>query len=353
MTYDGTTSSTLLFGGITGSFPPFRLSDTWVWNGTTWAQRQPTTVPPPREGSAMAYDSGRNRVVLFGGGGNSLSILGDTYEWDGSDWHRRSPTRSPAPRVNHAMAYDSVRGRTVLVGGDGYTGALDDTWEWDGTSWMLVSPANGPSGYLRSMAYSLSRQRCVINTSAPVSGQWATWEWDGATWTSSVQGSGGPPMNLPAYDSIRDRILALASPGPDLWVFDSFTAADSVRTGTSCGGATTPRITSDGRPWLGNTAFGIDLHDLPPFGPAITMIGVIPTNTSLGSGCTLYVDPATVVITAFTLANAHGFAHQPLPIPALAPLLGGRLFTQSVTLDPASPFLGLALTGRLELRLGE
>lgn len=61
----------------------------WTLNGLTW---QPTPEPPPRRrGTAMIYDEGRRRVVLFGGEDDS-GVLGDTWEWDGKAW-----TRAGAP----------------------------------------------------------------------------------------------------------------------------------------------------------------------------------------------------------------------------------------------------------------
>jgi hypothetical protein len=36
----------------------------------------------------------------------------------------------------HAMAYDSVRGRVVLYGGSDGESNLADPWEWDGRRWI-------------------------------------------------------------------------------------------------------------------------------------------------------------------------------------------------------------------------
>lgn len=85
--------------------------------GTAAAQGQPDWVPArvleARSSHAMAYDSARGRVVLFGGQGSS-----DTWEWDGNDWTLRSPNNSPPARSRHAMAYDSARQHVVLFGPD-------------------------------------------------------------------------------------------------------------------------------------------------------------------------------------------------------------------------------------------
>src|SRR5438477_230836 len=46
------------------------------------------------------------------------------------------------PRLDPAVAYDSARGRIVLFGGqDPKTGSyLGDTWEWNGYGWIEMSP---------------------------------------------------------------------------------------------------------------------------------------------------------------------------------------------------------------------
>ena len=58
----------------------------------------------------MAYDWGRQRLVLFGGY-NGMLVVGDTWEWDGVDWAQRNPVASPTRRVGHSMAYDAARQR--------------------------------------------------------------------------------------------------------------------------------------------------------------------------------------------------------------------------------------------------
>jgi hypothetical protein len=113
----------VLFGGY-GYGLPTLLSDTWEWDGIDWSLRTPSASPTPRSGHAMAYDSARSRVVLFGGG-----QLSDTWEWNGSNWAERFPSDAPAGRSSHALAYDSARGRQVLFGG-GSGGYLSDTWEY-------------------------------------------------------------------------------------------------------------------------------------------------------------------------------------------------------------------------------
>jgi hypothetical protein len=81
----------------------------------------------------MSYDSRRQRVVLFEGANSSdpSQWFGDTWDWDGVWWVQMHPATSPAGRQGQAMAYDSARGRIVLFGGaDGFGDLLADTWEY-------------------------------------------------------------------------------------------------------------------------------------------------------------------------------------------------------------------------------
>ena len=91
---------------------------------------------------AMAYDSDRHVVVLFGGafigylyqGAPPSSIYNDTWEFNGSAWIERHPAQGPSPRYGHQMAYDAARHRTILFGGRNNSGEFRDTWSYDGTT---------------------------------------------------------------------------------------------------------------------------------------------------------------------------------------------------------------------------
>ncbi len=185
MAFDTSRARVVLFGGQ-GEVSGY-LQDTWEWDSSnlSWSLRA-TTGPPARHGHALAYDSRRERLVLFGGFSFG-QYLGDTWEWDGSNWSFRASS-GPSPRDRHTMAYDEGRGVTVLFGGDG---GSRDTWEWDGNSWTLrQSQAPMPSPYPR-MTYDSSRERVVL-FSAPenASSEGSLWTWDGADW--SLLAVGGP-----------------------------------------------------------------------------------------------------------------------------------------------------------------
>lgn len=76
----------LLFGGgIATSSPIVPFGGTWQWNGQHWTERQ-NMGPQARMAAGLAFDSSRNRYVLFGGAGappagsTDFPFLGDTWE---------------------------------------------------------------------------------------------------------------------------------------------------------------------------------------------------------------------------------------------------------------------------------
>lgn len=154
MAYDSVHNQIVLFGGIGPAMPGSSfINDTWVWNGAAWTQKTPQTSPPARAGHSMAYDSVHGQVVLFGGEGASgfgfqatAVALNDTWVWDGANWTQLSPKTSPSPRNAFAMAFDAAHGQVLLFGGlDGNGTDLGDTWIWDGSNWTQVSPQTSPS----------------------------------------------------------------------------------------------------------------------------------------------------------------------------------------------------------------
>lgn len=248
-----------------------------IWNQITPAGG---VSPSARYGAAMAYDSARGRVVLFGGAyPNTYPYFGDTWEWDGTAWTLKATT-GPAPRLAHAMAYHPGLSRTILYGGTPQGTYDTHTWQWDGTQWSVLPgdnplyQANGaamvfdsanqrmilygghisnsnatqtrelssngvwnvmaidtPSAYGVAAAYDSDRGRIVLCTGYTLSGLADVWEFDGAgagSWTLVGQA----PRRLGAamaYDPVRHRMVmvggngASANPGSDAWEYDGET----------------------------------------------------------------------------------------------------------------------------------
>jgi hypothetical protein len=210
MAYDSIRGRVVLFGGVGMQAGSWTLpDDTWEWDGSTWTDVTPASARPPgRNQVAMAFDSARGRVVLFGGYGYPGGVgtrLRDTWEWDGSRWHNVTPAAGSPPATDaHAMAFDSARGRVVLFSGEGFS---QDTWEWDGLRWHKVTPSSqSPSSYyVREMAYDSARHKIVLFGSDDL------WEVDGAGWTKVTPTTGSPPSRpydtVVAYDSARGRLV--------------------------------------------------------------------------------------------------------------------------------------------------
>jgi hypothetical protein len=208
MAFDSARDRVVLFGGQ--DINNNRFQDTWEWDGTNWLERGPDHKPGVRAGHGLAYDAARQSTVLFGG--HDGNFRQDTWLWNGSDWAEVSPTSLPTARAVPAMAYDSVRGRTVLFGGQIDGGNVtNDTWEWDGTNWTQFEPVSKPN--VRggaSMAYDAVRERLVLFGGANLDGElYDTWEWDGSNWAplSPATHPGWRHEASVAYDSALGRVV--------------------------------------------------------------------------------------------------------------------------------------------------
>jgi len=134
LAYDTARSRVVLFGGI-ASGSASALGDTWEWNGSVWTQIA-SFGPPGCGGAAMAYKG--SGIALFGGvntldpSSASAQLFATTWEWDGKHWTLKQDI-GPGARRGHAMAYDSKRQHMVLFGGsaspDVTKNLLGDTWE--------------------------------------------------------------------------------------------------------------------------------------------------------------------------------------------------------------------------------
>jgi hypothetical protein len=174
MVYDGTNHRILLFGGFSSAKEP--LNDLWQYAGQRWSLIETPVKPPPRSTStlygstlddspfAMAFDSARGLLVLFGG-----DDAGFTWIFDGADWRIVPSPRAPLPRTEPQMTYDAFRQITVLHGG--YYFPLDrryapklfnDTWEFDGQSWQPVDTIGDvPPNWAGLMDFDPARREIV------------------------------------------------------------------------------------------------------------------------------------------------------------------------------------------------
>ena len=129
MAFDSSKNVVTLFGGLLQQGDPSQetsyLNDTWEWDGQNWTQQEDTG--PNRCGHTMAYDDNRQRLVLFGGNDALNQWYGDTWEWDGAAWTQRADSGCP-PRTGASLVFTG--GECVLFGGTGSAGPQKQTWTW-------------------------------------------------------------------------------------------------------------------------------------------------------------------------------------------------------------------------------
>ncbi len=206
MAFDSDRGRLVLFGGNSGTS---RLGDTWEWYGGFWTQVE-DIGPSPRFLGAMVYDVARKVCLLFGGRDNDEHFLGDTWQWDGVKWTQLLDS-GPVGRSSHAMAFDIARGRTVLFSGQaGPTSSLADTWEFDGDNWTQQQDAGPPSRGGHVMAFEDLSSRTVLFGGTALDGTsfGDTWAWDGNEWRQIAEF--GPSGRLEtALASTQDGNLIL------------------------------------------------------------------------------------------------------------------------------------------------
>jgi|SRR5579885_90173 len=178
----------ILFGGAGGSGSGVMLNETWQWDGylQTWSQLAPATSPSARIGHCMA-SNGTNEIVMFGGGISSGEFLNDTWTFNGTTWTKLAPATSPSSRAYAVMAYDSVNSLWVLFGGKNQYNYLPETWTFNGTTWAQATGA-GPNGKIGAqMCFDTQSGKTLLfggvdaDTNYPSN---ETWAFDGSakTW---------------------------------------------------------------------------------------------------------------------------------------------------------------------------
>jgi hypothetical protein len=131
MAYDSVRGRAVLFGGADDA--GVALGDTWEWDGSLWSRIAGFGSAPASAGAAAFK---KDCVAFFGGVLTNASPSPNLWTWDGRHWTLRQHI-GPGPRFDHAMAYDSKRGCLVLFGGTpdlNRANILGDTWEHSETN---------------------------------------------------------------------------------------------------------------------------------------------------------------------------------------------------------------------------
>lgn len=222
MAYESDRQRTLLFGGFLEN--QSNCNETWEFDGRAW-KRIDVPAPPADSGYMMDYDIYRGVAVLYGGRNR------DTWTFDGVRWNRRRCEHRPPITGFGAMTYDPNSRHIVLFGGEALPPGdsplpvlSDEVWQFDGMDWMKLD-VRGPSPRkYHQMVYDSARERFVVFGGFTGKLRNETWELREAGWRQVESPEAPSPrkgFGL-TYDPIGRRTLLFGgSPGGDeLWSFD-------------------------------------------------------------------------------------------------------------------------------------
>jgi hypothetical protein len=200
-------------GGVTRPSTSTASSSARLATPTPIASNNPGCMsqnrPAARSDASMAWLSGLDQAVLFGGWSSSaVAYFGDTWTWHAGCWTPNPVSRSPSPRQSMAMAYDPVRKVVVAFGGRTNPGMAvfsSETWLWDGKAWTRA--AIRPALSFSWAAFDENLQRVLLYGEGP-DGVGQTWMWNGAQWNAvegpSPSDRSGAAM---AFDPASQRVL--------------------------------------------------------------------------------------------------------------------------------------------------
>jgi hypothetical protein len=160
LAYDEGRQKLFLYDGpnYTSGYPA-TLSAFWEWDPISagWALRDPGDSIDYGYSIYVAYDSIRKREVLLSNAYDNATGYNETWEIDakGPTFYVRPLASTPTSRYSAAMAFDSSRGVVVLFGGSANMGYSDETWEYRVTGW-----GNG-EGCTAAFAASCASGNCV------------------------------------------------------------------------------------------------------------------------------------------------------------------------------------------------
>jgi len=211
-TYDSGRGISLTYGGldVPGAAPIF-FSQLLERGAGAWVVR--SGFPGNRSGAGLSYDSARAATILFGGF-DGARWRNEIWEWNGTDWAERCNTAPcnqmrPSAREDAVFVYDPVRQVTLLFGGFAEGALRGETWTWDGSTWSQRLPPTSPSPRRScAVSYDPSTRRIFVFGGLRDDGETnELWAWDGTTWEQLTQ-TDGPAARRDArlaWDTARKR----------------------------------------------------------------------------------------------------------------------------------------------------
>ncbi|MEQ9503457.1 MAG: kelch repeat-containing protein [Deltaproteobacteria bacterium] len=306
--YDVRRGRRVTFGGaehVSSGRPRYPVGVTWIEDSTP-RMITPQPAPPARWGHRMAYDSVRDRVVLFGGTASNEQGLADTWELADETWILRTPVHSPPRFGQITMAYDAKNATTLLLRSEGTDW---ETWAWDGDDWTQLHPsASPPSQTIVEMVYDVARGE-IIAVAAPNGGALQHWAWDGENWRQDTGVSMPSPRSFFSlgYDRTRNVVVMHGGAGNGAYLDDTWR-------------------------WDGNVWVELPTVDRPPVRRGATLVYDASTEGLVLLGG--YVLGEGFGGEAWGLAGSNWVQHRG-PDPVAPQITGGFLPSFTAVFDPA------------------
>ena len=215
LAYDPKTKQVLLHGG---SFDysrdkGFQYTDTWAFNGSTWARLNSDFPDGHFHHSAAAFNPSENAMILFGGY-NAVreSLSSDTWILTKSGWKKMDVSGNIPPARNlHSFFYDEHSQSAYILGGDYLQPqTLRDLWRLKDRKWSRVTDSvpfefANPQG-----AVAVANGDLIAFASNYHTGQSETWLWSQAKnqWTR-IDTTNPSPRNHASlcYDPVRKCVV--------------------------------------------------------------------------------------------------------------------------------------------------
>ncbi len=213
MVYDARRGLIYLFGGIAANGQ--RLNDLWMWNGNNWvAVTIPGTTPAARSDAAMAFDSARRQIVLFGGR-TAAGYLGDTWTLRDGAWTALTGGATPAPRSGATVAYDPRVGGVMIEGGEDASGLRLDTWLLRNDVWEAAG--DGPVRANAAASYDPATETLYVHGGRGSATELSTelWTWSLPNGWVNLGGSSVPPRENETMSAMFDAPLVVLIGGTE------------------------------------------------------------------------------------------------------------------------------------------
>lgn len=216
MAYDSDRDVVVLYGGNATGWP--YENSTWEFDGSDWAEVTTSGQPNAVYGMSLVYDDASNEMLLFGGSDDTDVVLAETWAFnaDNDTWTQLTPTTSPPARTYAQMVYTSTGTNTdiYLFGGNDGTTYYNDVWHYDGSNWAQVS-TSGTAPTARThhaIAYDSNNDTLLLFGGRDAIGTLLadTWQLDLSTDAWSQRVIIGPSARMAhglVYDAARDEFV--------------------------------------------------------------------------------------------------------------------------------------------------